>query len=129
MMKQNRRVGVPPTLLAACPCADAVDLGLECTACPLPFAAIEFAAARLHAWRIGVALDLSVANIAENLQVVDTINATLALRNNVIDLQGTMIGATTNGAAMIIFGHYDFAGCSVSDLGHLTGSLVCFDDA
>ena len=107
---------------------DAVDLGLECATCPLPFTAIEFATARFHARRVGVALDLCVANVAENLQVIDRVGSVFALGHNVIDLQGTMIGATANGTAMIVFGHYDFAGRFVSDLGHRSVPSVCFNN-
>ena len=66
--------------------ADAVDLGLKCSACPLPFPAIEFFTAWLQAWRVGVAFNLSIANIAENLQVVDCIGSALALGHNMVNL-------------------------------------------
>jgi len=66
---------------------DAVDFGLKCTACPFPFAAIKFFSARLHARRVGIAFDLCIANVAKNLQVVDSVGSAHALRDNVINLQ------------------------------------------
>ena len=67
--------------------SNAADLGLKRAARPLPFPAIEFATAWLHAWRINVALDLSIANIAQNLQVVDRIGSAFALRHYMVDLE------------------------------------------
>jgi len=111
-------------LLATGSGADSVELGLECTTCPLPFAAIEFAAARFHAGCIDVALNLRVANVTEDLQVGDRVVATLALRDHVVDLQGAVIGATANGACMVVFLKDYFAGRFVSDLGHRLVSSV-----
>jgi hypothetical protein len=66
---------------------NATDLSLKCATCPLPFPAIEFATAGLHAWSVNILFDLSVANIAENLQVVDRIGSAFALRHYMIDLK------------------------------------------
>jgi len=65
---------------------DAVDLGLKCSACPLPFPAIEFFTAGLQAWRVGVTFNLGIANVAENLQIVDRIGSVLALGHNMVNL-------------------------------------------
>ena len=83
---------------------NSVDLGLKCSARAFPFPAIKFLTAWLHAWRIGVTLDLSVANVAENLQVVDRVGSVFALGHDVINLQCPMIGATADGASVVVFG-------------------------
>tara|TARA_Y100000310_G_scaffold324673_1_gene386869 strand:+ start:129 stop:335 length:207 start_codon:yes stop_codon:yes gene_type:complete len=66
---------------------DAVDFGLKCTACPLPFPAIEFFTAWLQAWRVGVTFNLGIANVAENLQIVDRIGSAFTLWHYVVDLE------------------------------------------
>ena len=114
--------------LATCSGSDAVDLGLERSAGTFPFAAIILASARLHLRRGGVALDQGIADVAKNLQVINRIGSAMILRDSVIDMQGAVIGTTAHGAAMIVFGHYDFAGRFVSDLGHRSVPSVCFNN-
>ena len=91
---------------------------MERTTGTLPPAAIILATTWLHLRRIDVALDQGITNVAENLQVVNRIGSAMILRDSVIDMQRAVIGATANSAAMIVFGHYYFAGRFVSDLGH-----------
>lgn len=67
--------------------ADTVDFGLKCAACPFPFPAIKLAAAWFHPWGVYVLLDLGIADVAENLQIVDRVSSALALGYHVVDLE------------------------------------------
>ena len=106
--------------------ADAVDFGLKCSACAFPFPAIELATAWLHLRSVDVLLDMSVADVAENLQIVERIRSALALGYNVVYLKRAVGCTTADCASVIVFVEDGFSSRFVSNLGHLSVPYVLF---